>query len=102
MFEQLEQQIKEIQKEIERLKRQQERSKLPSYFNRTHAILFLENLSSDDLNVAFSVDDTPQGEDYWLKMIDELDNPNYQVPLEAIIQIQSWVIESYKEQYGVV
>lgn len=98
-YEQLENQIKELQAEVERLKREE---KLPTSFSRSHALEFLNNPTSKNLDLAFVWSETPQGEDYWLEIESALSrNPSYKVPQEAINQIQSWVIESYKQQYGV-
>lgn len=93
----------ELQKEVERLKKEEEANKLPENFMREYAIEFLTNFDPNDLNPAFTWDRTPQGGDYWCHIFDCLceNNKNYKVPQEAIVQIQSWVIESYKQQYGV-
>lgn len=102
-YEQLENQIKELQAEVERLKKEDEAgTKLPHSFSREKAIAFLENPSRDSLCGAFHWTSTSQGEDYWRTLVTSLKkNPSYKVPREAIMAIQSWVIESYKEQYGV-
>lgn len=100
-YEQLENQIKELQAEVERLKKEEE-SKLPKGFSREAAIAFLEEPSSRSLDNAFTWEDTPQGITYWYKISGgDFNNSSYKVPQEAILAIQSWVIESYKEQYGV-
>ena len=101
-YEQLENQIKELQAEVERLKKEEESTKLPRGFSRVNAIEFLKTFKRTNLSGAFTWFYTPQGEDYWKNISDSLViAPSYKVPEEAIIAIQSWVIESYKEQYGV-
>ena len=100
-YEQLENQIKELQAEVERLKKEEE-SKLPKGFSRKNAIAFLGDPNDASLFDAFPWDNTPQGSLYWSIICDSLEHtPYYKVPQEAIMAIQSWVIESYKEQYGV-
>lgn len=102
-YEQLENQIKELQAEVEHLKKEEEaRTKLPEAFSRKSAIAFLENPSANLLCGAFVWSSTSQGEVYWRNIESSLHkNLSYKVPQEAIMAIQSWVIESYKEQYGV-
>jgi len=102
-YEQLENQIKELQAEVERLKKEEEaRIKLPESFSRKNAIAFLENPSANLLCGAFLWSSTSQGQVYWQDIESSLyKNLSYKVPQEAIMAIQSWVIESYKEQYGV-
>ena len=100
-YEQLENQIKELQAEVERLKKEEE-SKLPKGFSRKNAIAFLKEPNSFDLNEMCKWHNTHQNSAYWARICDSLEHtPYYKVPQEAIMAIQSWVIESYKEQYGV-
>ena len=102
-YEQLENQIKELQAEVERLKKEEETStKLPLSFSREKAIAFLKNPTAILLDEAFLWWSTPQGSSYWVDIESSLHKKSYyKVPQEAIMAIQSWVIESYKEQYGV-
>ena len=101
-YEQLENQIKELQAEVERLKKEEEKTKLPKGFSRAEAVAFLRDFHQGNLFFAFKWQFTPQGEEYWDKIrLSLINDPSYKVPQEAIMAIQSWVIESYKEQYGV-
>ena len=101
-YEKLEQQVKEIQKEIDRLKKEEKEVKLPNRFKRNYAISFLENPNHADLCNMFDWESSPEGINYWDALSDKiLDNSQYEVPQEDIIQIQGWVIESYKQEYGV-
>lgn len=98
-YQELENKIKELQLEVERLKKQE--SKLPKQFNRETAISLLEDPTDDKLDCAFQWADTPQGEDYWLELNDDFQfGRNNQLPDSAIIQIQKWIILSYREQLG--
>ena len=101
-YQELENQVKELQKEIDRLKKEEQESKLPAAFRRESAIKFLNEPNWRDCNGMFTWASTPQGEDYWWDISDYLGvDPGYKVPDEAIIQLQKWVIQSYQEQYGV-
>ena len=110
-YQELEQQIKTLQEEhqkqvqklqvqVERLKKEEQESKLPEEFNRGCVINFLKNPNRDDLDCAFKWRLTPQGHDYWCYIYHCLCNPRYKVPEKAIIQLQKWVIQSYQKQYG--
>lgn len=101
-YEQLENQIRGLQAEVERLKKEEEKTKLPKGFSRENAIAFLEAPSPGKLDLAFPWCKTPQGTNYWGDISSSLiKDSSYKVPQEAIMAIQSWVIESYKEKYGV-
>lgn len=100
-YQELENQVKEIQKEIDRLKKEERESKLPEDFNRGRVINFLKNPNKHDLKCAFIWRPTPQGHDYWFYIYNCLCHSRYKVPKKAIIQLQNWVIQSYQEQYGV-
>jgi hypothetical protein len=98
-YQDLENKVKELQAEIERLKQEEEKEdKLPDSFNRDYALKFLKTYSHCDLHGAFTWSDTPQGDAYWRNIIYNSlrDNPKYVVPDKAIIQIQKWVILSYQ------
>jgi hypothetical protein len=89
----LELQVKELQKEIERLKRQEEG--IPIRFDRECALRYLESRKDVDLGGAFDWEDTAQGQGYWGEIYDggilsETD----------IIQIQGWIIRSYVQEFG--
>lgn len=101
-YQKLEQQIKEIQEEIDRLKKEEKKVELPDKFCRNYAIRFLENLNYRDLCNMFDWESSPEGINYWDTLYDNLaSNPQYEVPQDAILKIQTWVIESYKQEYGV-
>lgn len=96
-YQQLEQKVQELQKEIYRLKKEeQQQNKLPKDFNRDIALSFLDSPNSRYFEYIFSWNETPQGFSYWNNIYTNLENPNYKVPDEVIIQIQKWVTESYK------
>jgi hypothetical protein len=100
-YQDLENKVKELQAEIERLKQEEKEDKLPRDFNRDCALKFLKNNSSCDLQRAFHWGGTPQGDDYWYNIYNSLNNnpnynPKYVVPDKVIIQIQKWVILSYQ------
>jgi hypothetical protein len=99
-YQKLEQQVKDLQKEIERLKKEEEQqNKLPQSFDLDYALSFLDEPNSGDLDNMFYWHITPQGISYWGNLHSELEeNPNYKVPDEAIIQIQKWVIEFYRNK----
>lgn len=99
-YQKLEQQVKKLQAEIDRLKNQEKENTLPGNFNRNDAIEFLKEPSSDMLDSSFRWDSTFQGESYWDCIYYNLqENSEYKVPNEAIIQIQKWVILSFQEEY---
>lgn len=96
-YQKLEQQVKDLQKEIERLK--EEENKVPKDFQLDHALSFLDCPNSFDLDDMFTWGISSQGEDYWEALHSELDeNPDYKVPDKAIIQIQKWVIQYYRNK----
>jgi hypothetical protein len=100
-YQQLEQQVKELQKEIERLKAQENNNKIPEDFNLDYALSFLDCPNSLDLADMFTWGISSQGEIYWEDLHSELEeNSDYKVPDEAIIQIQKWVIEFYRNKGG--
>ena len=96
----LETKVKELQEEIERLKKEEEKEdKLPEEFDRKYALEFLKTYSRYELQRSFLWDSTPQGDEYWRDIYDSIFlsvNLEYVVPDKAIIQIQKWVILSYQ------
>jgi hypothetical protein len=95
-YQDLENKVKELQEEIERLKQEEQEDKLPTDFQRNHALEFLKTYFCGNLHKAFSWGDTPQGYEYWYSILRSLrDNPKYVVPDKAIIQIQKWAILSF-------
>jgi hypothetical protein len=98
-YQKLEQQVKDLQKEIERLKEEEKENTLPKDFILDHALSFLDCPNFLDLDNMFTWHSSPQGRVYWEDLHSELgDNPDYKVPDEAIIQIQKWVIEFYRNK----
>ncbi len=98
-YQELENKIAELQKEVNRLKKEEKQNKLPEGFNRDACIKFLEEFICWDLSQSFCWRDTPQGADYWNKIYNNLyDESDYEVPKEAIIYIQSLVIKSYQQE----
>jgi hypothetical protein len=96
-YQELENKIAQLQKEVDRLK--EEENKLPKDFNRDACIRFVETFCYSDLDQSFYWIDTPQGEDYWRNIYyNILDSKSYEVPKEAIIYIQSLIIKSYQEE----
>lgn len=93
-------QIQKLQEEIDRLKKEEQETKLPKDFNRELVIKFLNTSNSNYLEKAFFWWDTPQGINYWDRIYYSSDLRSYTVPEEAIIQLQKWVIQSYQQQYG--
>lgn len=94
--------VNELQAEVDRLKAQEEKDKLPEHFKRNYILNFLTHPNSPDLDDGFDWVSTPQGHDYW----EEINTPlyynrsSYKVPDEAIIQLQKWVIMSYQQEFG--
>jgi hypothetical protein len=98
-YQKLEQQVKELQKEIDRLKEEEKQNKIPKCFKLDLALSFLDSPNKCDLYDMFDWDPSPQGYIFWKLIYDNLEqNSNYKVPDEAIIQIQKWVIEYYKNK----
>lgn len=98
-YEQLEQKVQELQKEIDRLKKEEQQNKLPDEFNLDSALSFLDDPNSGDLESMHIWSNTPQGAAYWDSIYTNLKKlSDYKVPDEAIIQIQKWVIEFYRNK----
>lgn len=96
-YQDLENKVKELQAEIERLKQEEKEDKLPRNFNRDYALKFLKTYSYYDLQEAFSWGSTTQGYVYWYNIYKPLTyKSKYVVPDKVIIQIQKWVILSYQ------
>ena len=94
-YQELEQKIKELQAEVDRLKKEEQ---LPGGFYRDRVLAFLNDPYGETLDCAFDWNDTPQGYDYW-NDIDDTDE-YYGISKDAIIQLQKWVILSYQQQHG--
>lgn len=98
-YEQLEQKVKNLLKEIDRLKKEEQQNKLPNDFNLDSALSFLDEPNYDDLHRMFLWWDSVQGASYWSNIYNNLKKlPDYKAPDEAIIQIQKWVIEFYRNK----
>jgi hypothetical protein len=97
-YQELENKIKEIQAEVDRLKKEEKENELPRDFDRNYALRFLKSFSPLDLHDALAWIHTPQGFTYWCNIYKNLKNDDeYVVPDKAIIQIQKWVILSYQD-----
>lgn len=94
--EQLEQQIKELQNEVDRLKKEEEeeKNKVLKNFNRKKALRCIKTRNRLGLTF-FEWPSTPQGVDYWMDIYQGL------TPFtnEAIMQLQEWVIMSYQQEF---
>jgi len=92
-YQQLENQIQELQKEVKRLKEEEAGNKLPQNFKIEDVKKVIDTGDVDYLDDAFSWDDTKQGYTYWGDIFDDVE------PLRKkdIIQLQKWVI-MYLEQ----
>ena len=92
-YQQLENQIQELQKEVKRLKEEEVNNKLPKNFAIDVVKKVIDTGDIDYLDDAFDWVDTKQGYDYWADIYNDLE------PLRKkdIIQLQKWVI-MYLEQ----
>jgi len=92
-YQQLENQIQELQAEVERLKQEETNNKLPRNFAIDVVKKILDDGDTNYLDDAFDWVDTKQGYDYWEDIYNEIE------PLRKkdIIQLQKWVI-IYLEQ----
>ena len=97
-YQELENKVKEIQAEIDRLKKEEEEeNKLPRDFDRNYVLEFLKYFHPSHLQKAFAWIHTPQGFTYWSNIYGNLKiDDEYVVPDKAIIQIQKWVILSFQ------
>jgi len=89
--------VQKLQEQVELLKKEEQESKLPEGFNREEVINFLNNPNENELTESFCWDSTPQGLGYWYNISN---THSHEMPEEAIIQLQKWVIQSYRKQYG--
>ena len=92
-YQQLENQIQELQKEVKRLKEEEAGNKLPQEFVIENVKKIIDTGDADYLDDAFNWSDTKQGHEYWGDIFDDVE------PLRKkdIIQLQKWVI-MYLEQ----
>jgi len=92
-YQQLENQIQELQAEVERLKQEETNNKLPRNFAIDVVKKILDDGDTNYLDDAFDWADTKQGYTYWKHI-------HYNTELfrkKDIIQLQKWVI-MYLEQ----
>jgi conjugal transfer/entry exclusion protein len=88
-YEQLENQIQELQKEVQRLKREERLNKLPDGFCIDNAKKVIGG-NTNALRHAFLWKDTPQGDEYWRNIFTE--SKKLSLSKSDIIQIQRWII----------
>jgi hypothetical protein len=96
-YEQLEQQIKELQNEVDRLKKEEEeekKNKLPKNFNRKAALHCIKTQYRHHL-AFLDWRSTPQGLDYW----SDIYHNRAPFTNAAIMQLQEWVIMSYQQEF---
>ena len=86
-YEQLENQIEELQKEVQRLKREERLNKLPDAFVIDSAKKVIEG-NTVALTDAFKWISTPQGDRYWRGIV----TGTQKLSKSDIIQIQRWII----------
>lgn len=97
-YKELENKIKELQEEIDRLKKEEQKP-LPEGFNRQKVLNILNGKEPiKSLYSAFEFNTTEQGYKYWSNIAE----CRYQDWLEYhdIIQLQEWVILSYQKEIG--
>jgi hypothetical protein len=92
-YQQLENQIQELQAEVERLKQEETNNKLPSNFAIDVVKKILDDGDTNYLDDAFDWADTKQGHTYW----DFIYHGIEPLRKKDIIQLQKWVI-MYLEQ----
>lgn len=95
--EDLERTLQETQTQLEKVQaqiEQAERDRLPDSFNREQALRFLADpTNTHALDWAFEWVSTPQGYLHWAR----IDNDPTKLTSDDIIQIQTWVIQSFYE-----
>ena len=92
-YQQLENQIEELQKEVKRLKEEEVNNKLPNRFAIDVVKKILDDGDTGYLDDAFDWEDTKQGYTYWADIYNDLQS----FRKKDIIQLQKWVI-MYLEQ----
>ena len=93
-YEQLENQIQELQNEVKRLKKEEADNKLPGGFNIDYVKKVIDDGELEYLEYAFLWRDTPQGYKYWYNIA------NVKEPLtdKDIIQLQRWIITAQENK----
>lgn len=89
----LKRQIQELQAELEKLENEH---KVPEGFDAERAYKFLNGDKTDGLDAIYWDKNTQEGEDYWMDISVEDKDPTD----KDIIQLQKWIIESYRKQLG--
>lgn len=105
----IQQEIRDLQERLDALNKllaeRETKNILPTGFNRHAALEFLEAPDVDNLDQAFVWGSTPQGHNYWAGIRDCMKDRDIEgsedLSFEVVIAVQRWVIQSYKEQYGV-
>ena len=105
----IQQEIRDLQERLDALNKllveKETKDKLPELFKREAALEFLKAPDADNIDRAFLWGGTPQGFDYWADIQDCIKNGDIEgsedLDSEVVIAVQRWVIQSYKEQYGV-
>lgn len=105
----VEQEIRDLQERLDALNKllaeKKTKDKLPESFDRRAALEFLEAPDVDNIDQAFIWCGTPQGHDYWEDIQGCIEDCDIEGPEDldpkVVIAVQRWVIQSYKEQYGV-
>ena len=92
-YQQLENQIEQLQKEVKRLKEEEVNNKLPKNFAIDVVKKILDDGDTDYFDDAFDWEDTKQGYTYWEDIYNDLQS----FRKKDIIQLQKWVI-MYLEQ----
>jgi hypothetical protein len=105
----IKQEIRDLQERLDALNKllaeEEAKATLPELFDRAAAMNFLESPDRGYLNRAFSWSSTPQGRDYWDDISYDIGDNDIvtadDLPDAAVIAMQRWVIQSYKEEHGV-
>lgn len=96
-YQELENRIAELQKEVDRLKKEEKENELPENFNREYTLKLLNGeVNYSNVNLAFIWKNTPQGHEYWHKLA----FGEGEMSDQDIIQLQYWVIRSYRNEHG--
>lgn len=91
--EQLKQQIKALEAELKNL---EEAEKVPDGFKEERAYKFLNGYKEDGLDAVLWAHNTQEGQDYWREISVEDREPTD----GDVIQLQKWIIESYRRKLG--
>ena len=89
----LKRQVQELQAELEKLENEH---KVPEGFGAERAYKFLNGDKTYGLDAIYWGKNTKEGEDYWM----DISVKRKDLTDKDIIQLQKWIIESYKERLG--